>query len=72
MFHAHIARAVVTLIESANFPLEYRAGVRAIVLEPIVHSVPGPKPIEDEALWEAMKTDISAVLTKHTTNTDGT
>ena len=67
-----IARAVVTIIESANFPLEYQASVRAIVLETLAHSVPGPKPISDESLWKQIMTDLDAVVTKYVNNgTDG-
>lgn len=60
-----IARAVVTIIESANFPLEYQASVRAIVLETLAHSVAGPKPISDESLWKQIMTDLDAVVTKY-------
>ncbi len=68
---AKVARAVVTIIESANFPLEYQASVRAIVLETLAHSVPGPKPIPDDDLWNLMKTDFEAVVAKYVTNETG-
>ena len=66
-----VARAVVTIIESANFPLEYQASVRAIVLETLAHSVPGPKPIPDDELWSQMKTDLDAVVAKYVNNESG-
>lgn len=66
-----VARAVVTIIESANFPLEYQASVRAIVLETLAHSVPGPKPIADDDLWDAMKSDMEGVLARYTNNVEG-
>lgn len=68
---AKVARAVVTIIESANFPLEYQAGVRAIVLETLARSVSGPKPIPDDELWNRMKEDFDAVLTKYVNNAQG-
>ena len=68
---AKVARAVVTIIESANFPLEYQAGVRAIVLETLAHSVPGPKPIPDDELWSQMKTDLDDVVAKYVKNEAG-
>lgn len=68
---AHIARAVVTLVESANFPLEYQAGVRSIVLETLAHSVPGPKPIENDDLWEKIKGDMTAVLDGNMMDAEG-
>lgn len=68
---AKVARAVVTIIESANFPLEYQASVRAIVLETLAHSVSGPKPIPDDGLWNLMKADFDAVLTKYENNAQG-
>lgn len=67
-----IARAVVTIIESANFPLEYQASVRAIVLETLAHSVSSPKPISDDNLWKQIKADFDAVVAKYVNNdTDG-
>lgn len=66
-----VARAVVTIIESANFPLEYQASVRAIVLETLAHSAPGPKPIPDDDLWNLMKTDLEAVVAKYVNNETG-
>ena len=66
-----VARAVVTIIESANFPLEYQASVRAIVLETLAHSVPGPKPIPDDELWRQMKIDLDAVVAKYVNNESG-
>jgi len=68
---AKVARAVVTIIESANFPLEYQAGVRAIVLETLAHSVPGPKPIPDDELWSQMKSELDAVVAKYNNNETG-
>ena len=65
------ARAVVTLIESANFPLEYQASVRAIVLETLAHSVPGPKPIPDADLWNEMKTEIESIVNRYATDEAG-
>ncbi len=66
-----VARAVVTLIESANFPLEYQASVRAIVLETLAHSEPGPRPITDEALWEEIKTEMDSIIVKYKYNEAG-
>ena len=66
-----VARAVVTIIESADFPLEYQASVRAIVLETLAHSVPGPKPIPDDELWRQMKIDLDAVVAKYVNNESG-
>lgn len=66
-----IARAVVTIIESANFPLEYQASVRAIVLETLAHSVQGPKPIPDDKLWEQIKGEMESVLGRYECNEDG-
>lgn len=63
-----IARAVVTIIESADFPLEYQASVRAIVLETLAHSAPGPKPIPDDGLWNQIKADLDAVVDKYVNN----
>lgn len=68
---AKVARAVVTIIESANFPLEYQASVRAIVLETLAHSIPGPKPIPEDELWNQMKADLEGVLAKYTNNDQG-
>ena len=68
---AKVARAVVTIIESANFPLEYQASVRAIVLETLAHSVPGPKPISDDKLWNQMKIDFEAVVAKYANSESG-
>ena len=68
---AKVARAVVTIIESANFPLEYQASVRAIVLETLAHSVSGPKPVPDDDLWNLMKADLNAVVTKYVNNAQG-
>ena len=68
---AKVARAVVTIIESANFPLEYQASVRAIVFETLAHSVPGPKPIPDDDLWNLMKTDLEVVVAKYVNNESG-
>lgn len=65
------ARAVVTIIESANFPLEYQASVRAIVLETLAHSIPGPKPVPDDALWETMKIDLDGIIAKYKNNEAG-
>jgi hypothetical protein len=65
------ARAVVTLIESANFPLEYQASVRAVVLETLAHSVPGPKPIPDADLWDEIKTEIESVVARYAKNDAG-
>lgn len=66
-----IARAVVTIIESANFPLEYQASVRAIVLETLAHSVQGPKPIPDDKLWEEIKAEMKAVIGRYEYNVNG-
>ena len=66
-----VARAVVTLIESANFPLEYQASVRAIVLETLAHSEPGPKPIPCDELWTEMKAELESVIGKYENNADG-
>ena len=66
-----ISRAVVTIIESANFPLEYQASVRAIVLETLARSVPGPKPISDDGLWNEMKMDMEDVVKRYTNNEVG-
>lgn len=66
-----IARAVVTIIESANFPLEYQASVRAIVLETLAHSIPGPKPIPDDKLWENIKAEMEAVIGRYECNVNG-
>ncbi len=66
-----IARAVVTIVESANFPLEYQAGVRAIVLETLAHSVSGPKPIPDNNLWKKMAADIQAVIDRYKHDENG-
>lgn len=68
---AKVARAVVTIIESANFPLEYQASVRAIVLETLAHSIPGPKPILDDMLWESIKTEMDGVIARYKNNEDG-
>lgn len=68
---AKVARAVVIIIESANFPLEYQASVRAIVLETLAHSVPGPKPISDNELWNQMKIDLEAVVEKYANSESG-
>lgn len=68
---AKVARAVVTIIESGNFPLEYQASVRAIVLETLAHSVPGPKPITDDDLWDAMKAEIEDVVARYAKNESG-
>ena len=68
---AKAARAVVTIIESANFPLEYQASVRAIVLETLAHSIPGPKPIPDDALWESIKTEMDEVISRYKNNEAG-
>lgn len=68
---AKVARAVVTIIESANFPLEYQASVRAIVLETLAHSIPGQKPIPEDELWNQMKADLEGVLAKYTNNDQG-
>lgn len=66
-----VARAVVTIIESGNFPLEYQASVRAIVLETLAHSVPGPKPITDDSVWEAMKAELENVVAHYAKNEAG-
>lgn len=66
-----ISRAVVTIIESANFPLEYQASVRAIVLETLARSVPGPKPIPDDGLWSEMKAGMEDVVKRYTNNEEG-
>ena len=66
-----VARAVVTIIESANFPLEYQASVRAIVLETLAHSVTGPRPIPEDDLWNQMKTDLEAVVSRYVNNAQG-
>lgn len=66
-----IARAVVTIIESANFPLEYQSGVRAIVLETLARSVPGPKPIPDDGLWNEIKMDLEDVVERYINNEAG-
>lgn len=68
---ANVARAVVTIIESSDFPLEYQASVRAIVLETLSHSVPGPKPIPDETLWEAIKTEMDKIVARYDKNVAG-
>lgn len=68
---AKVARAVVTIIESASFPLEYQASVRAVVIETLAHSIPGPKPIPEDELWDQMKTDLEAVVAKYTNNDQG-
>ena len=66
-----ISRAVVTTIESAHFPLEYQAGVRAIVLEPLACSAPGPKPIPDDGLWNEIKAAMEDVVKRYTNNEAG-
>ena len=66
-----ISRAVVTIIESANFPLEYQAGVRAIVLETLARSVTGPKPIPDDGLWNELKKGMEEVVKRFTNNEAG-
>lgn len=66
-----IARAVVTIIESTNFPLEYQASVRAIVLEILARSVEGPKPISDDELWIKVKTDMERVVSHYAKNEVG-
>ena len=66
-----ISRAVVTIIESANFPLEYQAGVRAIVLETLARSVTGPKPIPDDDLWCELKKGMEEVVKRYTNNEAG-
>ena len=68
---AKAARAVVTIIESANFPLEYQASVRAIVLETLAHSIPGPKPIPDDELWASIKTELDGVIARYKNNEAG-
>lgn len=68
---AKVARAVVTIIESGNFPLEYQASVRAIVLETLAHSVSGPKPINDDSIWEAMKAELENVVAHYAKNKAG-
>lgn len=61
---ANIARAVVTLIESDNFPLEYQASVRAIVIETIAHTkVVAPIP---NKLWRKIADDMNNVIDKYT------
>lgn len=57
-----IARAVVTLIESSNFPLEYQAGVRAIVLETLAHNRSGQSLITDEEVWNKIKSELLSVV----------
>ena len=69
---AKVARAVVTIIESANFPLEYQASVRAIVLETLAHSVPGPKPISDDSLWASIQVEMEEVIARYTKTEEGT
>ena len=66
-----ISRAVVTIIESTNFPLEYQAGVRAIVLETLARSVTGPKPIPDDGLWNELKKGMEEVVKRFTNNEAG-
>lgn len=66
-----ISRAVVTIIESANFPLEYQAGVRAIVLETLARSVTVPKPISDDGLWYELKNGMEEVVKRYTNNEVG-
>ncbi len=68
---AKIARAVVTILESSNFPLEYQASVRAIVLETLARSVEGPKPIPDDELWANMKADLEGVVSRYAKNDVG-
>lgn len=62
-----IARAVVTLIESANFPLEYQASVRAVVLETLAHSKPGEHPVPDKKVWNDMSKEFTAIVKKYET-----
>lgn len=68
---AKMARAVVTIIESANFPLDYQASVRAIVLETLAHSVSGSKPIPCDELWTRVKAELESVIGKYENNADG-
>ena len=60
--NSDIARAVVTLIESSNFPLEYQASVRAIVLETLAHNQSGQSLITDEEVWKKIKSELLSVV----------
>lgn len=60
-----ISRAVSTLIESADFPLEYQASVRAVVLETLAHSTSGPKLISDNCLWDDIMNALHEVLDRY-------
>lgn len=68
---AKVARAVVTILESSSFPLEYQASVRAIVLETLARSVEGPKPIPDDELWAIMKSELEAIVSRYAINAAG-
>lgn len=65
-----VARAVVTLIESANFPLEYQTSIRAVVLETLSHTNPGEPPVSDKSLWQHIAEDFTSIVDKYENNID--